>query len=559
MSFRLGLHVGLGVVTHVSSAPPRIRARPLNPAGPLLWPAHAMSQSVSSPQSSGLSSPARWLWLVALASLGWRLWMAAVIPLTGDEALFYWWARFLDYGYYDHPPMVAWWIAAMRPLLGDATWAVRMPAVLLPLGVGWAMWWAWSPIDRNRAAWAVLLYWLTPVNWLNALIATDSPLILWAAWSAAAMVRAEYKTQQVGDRGQSAWGLYALSGVFMGLAFLSKYFAVLLGVAYAVYFALFKPKHWRGFVWMAVAALPGVAVNLIWNLNHCWTNIMFNLFNRNEDAVFSVDKPLTYVVMMAYLISPVCLWLAVRHRLALRQTLRSHTLLACIAIVPLLCFGLMSGKKVIGLHWVMGFYPFLFVLLGFMLPAGQLPRAAKGLAVFLALHLVLVAGVTQTRLDQWQWFKHYHRLVEAARSEQIVRQAQAPGAVLMATAYSSASIYGYAAGHHVPVFGMGSVHARQDDLIVDYARLNGQTLRVIMDRQPVAADYQPYFEQVRVLDLKQDGVPFYVLEGQHFRYDVYREQVMARINRQYYRFPSWLPVQGCAFCQHYCGANRCEP
>ena len=42
--------------------------------------------------------PTRWLWLVALASLAWRGWMAAVMPLTGDEALFYWWARFLDYG-----------------------------------------------------------------------------------------------------------------------------------------------------------------------------------------------------------------------------------------------------------------------------------------------------------------------------------------------------------------------------------------------------------------------------------------------------------------------------
>ena len=182
---------------------------------PALFSASTSSRTSLAGVPGRLNMPTRWLWIVALASLAWRGWMAAIVPLTGDEALFYWWARFLDYGYYDHPPMVAWWIAAMRALLGDAAWAIRMPAVLLPLGVGGALWWAWAPVNRERAAWAVLLYWLAPVNWLNALIATDTPLILWAAWATAALVRAE----QAADRGRSAWGLYALCGGFMGLAF----------------------------------------------------------------------------------------------------------------------------------------------------------------------------------------------------------------------------------------------------------------------------------------------------------------------------------------------------
>ena len=301
--------------------------------------------SISPPGSVRLS---RWLWFVALASLLMRLWVSAVLPMTGDEALFYWWSRFPDYGYYDHPPMVGWWITASRALLGESEWAVRMTASLLPLGVGAAMWWAWAPENRERAAWAVFLFWLAPVNWLGALVTTDTPLILWAAWSAAAMVRAEARTQRVGDHGQSAWALYALSGVFLGLAFLSKYFAVLLGVAYAVYFLAFQRKNWRGLMWVVLASLPLVAVNVVWNLHHCWTNIMFNLFNRNEDAAFSAGKPLAYLGMMAYLISPVVIWLAIRHRQALTATLRSQKLVACMALVPLVCFGLMSGKKEIG-------------------------------------------------------------------------------------------------------------------------------------------------------------------------------------------------------------------
>ena len=76
--------------------------------------------------------------------------------------------------------------------------------------------------------------------------------------------------------------------------------------------------------------------------------------------------------------------------------------------------------------------------------------------MFLGLHLLVAVGASTLKLEQLQPFKHYHRLVEAARAEQVVAQAQAR-VVLMARAYCPASIYGYAAGHHVPVFGMGSV------------------------------------------------------------------------------------------------------
>ncbi|WP_290874064.1 glycosyltransferase family 39 protein [Aquabacterium sp.] len=506
---------------------------------------------------------------MALLSLACRVWLSAALPMTGDEALFYWWARFLDYGYYDHPPMVGWWLAAVRALLGDAVWALRLPSVLLPLGVGAAIWWAWAPVSRSRAAWAVLLYWLMPVNWLNSLITTDTPLILWSAWAVAAVVRAEQVAMRAvassqGGDGATGWlkaagGWYALSGVFLGLAFLSKYFVALLGVALAAYFLLAARKRWLGLVLMVLCALPAVALNLHWNLTHCWTNIMFNVFNRNEDAVFAWGNVGTYVGMMVYLISPVVLWQAWRHRGAVWRTARVHALLSCVALVPLLLFGLMSGKKVIGLHWVLGFYPFVFVLLALCLPSDRLPGARKGLVVFLAVHLLAVFAVAQTSLPQWHKVKYYNRLVEALRAEQIVQQVRVPGVVLMSNGYSSSSILGYAAREHMPVFGLGSFHARQDDLIVDHARYEGQTLRIIRQSRPDLAEYAPYFDSVRLLSYAQDGQPFYAVEGVNFHYAAYRDGVMAEVNRRYYRFPSWLPVWQCSFCQRLCGAARCAP
>lgn len=504
--------------------------------------------------------PARWLWWVALGALATRWALAAALPLTGDEALFYWWSRFLDYGYYDHPPMAAWWIAGARALLGEAAWAVRMPAVLLQLAVGGLMWWAWAPIDRARAAWAVLLFWLTPFNWLVSLMATDTPLIFWVAASVAALVRAEHlaSTRSPGQGlPRLAWALYALSGVCIGAAFLSKYFAVLLGVAYLVYFAMWARARWRGLLVLVACALPAAVLNVVWNLQHCWTNIMFNLVNRTQGGEVSSSGVLAFVGMMAYLAGPVWLWLGWRHRAAWRGAWRAQPLAACVAIVPLLCFALVAWRKDVGLHWVLAFYPFLFVLAVWVWPPTVFRQAAAGMVAFLAVHLAVVAALVAVPLSHWQGHKLYPRIVNALDARAIVAAFDAPGVVLAASSYGSGSIYGYALGRHVPVVGPGSVHARQDDLIVDYAALDGRTLRILQVRQPDLARYQAYFDAVRLLAVTQRGATFYAVEGTGFRYADYRRAVLLPINARYYAFPDWLPVWDCPFCRRLCGEVRC--
>src|SRR3990167_3540525 len=94
----------------------------------------------------------RWLVAAGALSLALRLWISATFPITGDEAFFYWWGVYPDWGYYDHPPMVGWLIAVVRAILGDTTWAIRLPVVLLPLALGGLVAWALAPLDRVRAA-----------------------------------------------------------------------------------------------------------------------------------------------------------------------------------------------------------------------------------------------------------------------------------------------------------------------------------------------------------------------------------------------------------------------
>ncbi|MEO8389123.1 glycosyltransferase family 39 protein [Polaromonas sp.] len=495
----------------------------------------------------------RWLLAAGLLSLLLRFWIAVTFPVTGDEAFFYWWGVYPAWGYSDHPPMVGWLIALMRATLGDSLWSIRLPIVLLPLALGGALWWALKPADKVRAAWAVLFFWLAPLNWLNVLITTDTPLIFWSVLSVAALMRAERRVQL--DR--AAYGLYALSGLFLGCAFLSKYFSVVLGFSYLVYFVLYRRERLAGFALLVLCALPGPAINIAYNMSHGWSNIMFNVYNRNEDAVFEWRKPLTYIGMMVYLITPVAVWMAVRYRKALVAAARSQRLLACLVVVPLLFFALLSAKKVIGLHWVLSFYPFGFAFLAFALPADRLKACAKGLALFAGLHVLVVAGLYMTSLDTWRATKLYPQIIRSYKTAEMLQQVTAPGVVLMGEAYTPASIFGFERREYMPVFGVGKFHARQDDMLVDFSLYQGKTVRVIVADKPRLEEFQPYFESVRVLSFEQDGVPFYAVEGAGFKYQAYREGVLGTIFKRYFNIPSWLPMTGCPFCVRYCGQVRC--
>lgn len=499
----------------------------------------------------------RWLLAVALSTLAVRAWISATFPITGDEAFFYWWGVYPDWGYYDHPPMVGWWIAGVRAVLGDAEWAIRLPAVLLPLAVGGLLWWGLAAVDRERAAWAALLYSLLPLNALYAFITTDTPLVLGSVLSAAALLRAEARARW--DSGTAA--LYAASGLSFSAAFLSKYFAVVLALAYAVYFLGFRRERWAGLLLLGVCALPGPLLNLWFNVEHGWSNIMFNAINRHSDARFEWVKPLGYLGLLAYLITPAALWWVWRARAGLHSVATSgpaQRLLACLVLVPLLFFALLSLRKVVGLHWVLAFYPFGMAWLALAVPHHALPRLAKGLLAFTALHVLVVAGLYTTTLDTWRNTGLYPSIVRSYSTAELLAQVDAPGTVLMADAYTPASIYGYTLRRYVPVFGRGNFHARQDDLLVDFSRFEGQTVRVLKMAPPDMAQFAPYFATTRTWEVQQDGVRFHVVEGTGFRYAAYRAGVLADIYRRYYRIPRGLPMTACPFCERLCGAVRCD-
>ncbi|RMG18222.1 MAG: hypothetical protein D6729_07285, partial [Deltaproteobacteria bacterium] len=169
------------------------------------------------------------LWLVGAGVLLHAV-VAAATDLSPDEAYYAAWARDLHLVYPDHPPLVAWLLAALRGAFGESTFVVRLPALVtaavLPLLLAAAAE-RWTRIAGGGAADAVAagtraVYLASGTLFLHALgvvTTPDTPLIL--AWGVALWgllgVLSEGRPAQV-----------VLLGLACGLACLAKHSGWLL-------------------------------------------------------------------------------------------------------------------------------------------------------------------------------------------------------------------------------------------------------------------------------------------------------------------------------------------
>jgi len=319
----------------------------------------------------------RWFYGALAATLLFRIWLAAAVPFTGDEAYFLVWGQRPDIGYYDHPPMVGWLLGLLAPM-STAEWVLRLPAVLLPVALAFGTRWTlrhWFARPQATADLAGALVLLVPMNVWNVLVTTDTPLIFFSFCALVVFARAAERDWRAG---------FFLAGIFLGFAFLSKYFAVLLGLGMIAWALTQRDRGpgWRALGLVFLGALPAGLLNLYWNYEACWSNIMFNAINRHEGSGLGWINPGLFLAGVAYLAAPL-FWYAWRERGTVGASAKGPGQRALLLawVVPFAVFALLSPWKKIGLHWLLSFLPPLVLTLAIALPSEKLLRCVKVFAV----------------------------------------------------------------------------------------------------------------------------------------------------------------------------------
>lgn len=522
-----------------------------------------------------------------LATLGVRLGLAWAFPVIGDEAYLFTWARAFAGGYYDHPPMAAWLLRPLVALGLDSPFALRLPAVAIYPLLALVLVRLLRPYGEPEAYLGGTLFLLVPGHVLGVLMVTDVPLVLFSGLAGAALFRAAGGggAEREGRREPLAW--YAAAGIFLGLAFLSKYLAALLAAAVLVWFATGERHRRRlpGLALVVLCALPFVLQHLAWNAEHCWATVLFNVYSRHagESKNYSVPRNIFFFIFAhLYLATPVLLWYLGRHRRRLLEVAREPAFrFAALAFaVPMVLLLASAVTAVFGIYWVLPFYPFLFLLVPRVLPRREMLRTVRFLAVFTGIQAAALGVAVALPLEAWRGSGFHDSLVTMERTEELLARleevepaiAGLPGASgspsglaersgrtrLAASGYSLASLLAYRSGEPVLVFGAGSHYARQDDLWTDYRELDGGDVLLVSKRPVGAASFDPYFREVARTELPFHGTTLHLAIGRGFEFERYRQGVLTGVRERYYRIPEWLPTRGCPFCERYFGASDCR-
>jgi hypothetical protein len=526
----------------------------------------ASTRAVARPKGFALwdsTGATRKLALVMLVCFAVKCLLAWRFPLLGDEAYFALCAKRLSSGQYDHPPMIAW-ILHWLLYFGRSSLLVRLPPVVFSTALGAGVYILLKPFDQRKAYLASVLFLVAPFNLAFFIVTTDAPLFLFSFLSVFLLFKAENESQPSQERAchrvnGGNWR-YLLSGVFLGMAFLSKYFAVMLGFSYALYFLSARKTAHRikGFLLLVLGALPFVAQNALWNYHNGWPNIMHNWVNRLTRDPNPAVNLLCLGLFLLYLMTLPVVQFLFERRSAVLRLLRQESLrlFVLICLVPVCVFIAASFKKSVGPHWYVSFLLFVFAVAALVLDAEHLIRCIRFSLVFSLIQSCVVLAVSFFPVAKLQGIvkdSDMASLVTCMYPKKLVEPLlkNQDRFVCAATGYSVAATLEYFGGHRVIVFGKGTHHARQDDILTDFKELEGKDFLILCKRRLHPEQYVPCFERVEVKPLQVEGAAFELIYGYHFKYEEYREQYLRLVLNAYYRIPSWLPYSRSFFHQKY--------
>lgn len=337
-----------------------------------------------------------------------RLLIAALLPVTPDEAYYWVWSRHLQAGYLDHPPLVALCIRLGTIFFGPTALGIRLLTPLL--AAAGTVLTAWAACDFRRATAAGVSVHLSPGAsdvssgvkagvLLNATLAMgigsvtmtpDTPLLFFAAvflWALGRLL----------VTGDGRWWLFL--GLAAGLGFDSKY-TMALPVAGLGLWCLVSPVGrtcWRS-VWLWAGALVAalcVTPVFWWNATHGWASFVrqgarTGDWRPGRAAQFLGELLGGQIGLLTpglFLLAVLAVW-----RMAHRPGAANRAL-TLIVLVPLVVFVQHAFGDRVQANWPVILYPFLVVAVVLYAFRGWRPAACLGLVMGAVVVLQAVTGL----------------------------------------------------------------------------------------------------------------------------------------------------------------------
>lgn len=218
-------------------------------------------------QKHSLSDKPIWLFLLC-----WTIFNAVqayTLEVHADEAYYWMYSKFLDWGYFDHPPMVAVFIWLGDHLVHNEL-GLRLVTVLSSSTAIYLLWLMLKKYSVNAWAFILVVSGIFIIHLYGFTTTPDAPLFFFTV-----LFYYLYQKYLTDD----SWLLATLIGIVIACLLYSKYHAVL--VIFLTLASNLKLLQRRTFWGIVVLALILFIPHILWQVQHDFPSLKYHLYDRS--------------------------------------------------------------------------------------------------------------------------------------------------------------------------------------------------------------------------------------------------------------------------------------
>jgi len=345
------------------------------------------------------------IWYFLLAWTVLNIIQAYTLELHADEAYYWLYSRFLDWGYFDHPPMVALFIRFGDSIMHNEL-GLRLLTITVSTGSVYILWLILKKYGASAKLFAIVISCMFMCHMYGFTTTPDAPLFFFA-------VVFYYFYQKYLEK--DSWTLALILGFVVACLLYSKYHAVLL-IGFTVLSNIKILK--RGSFWLiALLALVLFIPHILWQVHHGFPSLNYHLSERSADKYhpeFTYLYPLGQLLMAGPLIG----WYLFYKGYTARVT---DTFTRCLMVNSIgtpIFFLISSFRGEVQPQWTyIAFAPLiLLILISFAqkpsIPKWFYPLAYINIVIILCVRIALIAGIPIGRLQSQFGFKNWAHVVK---------------------------------------------------------------------------------------------------------------------------------------------------
>ena len=320
-------------------------------------------------------------------SVLWKIFISATLCLHADEAYYWLWSKYLSLSYYDHAPMVAYFIK-LTTLFSNQEFFVRLSSILVTIILSFVLWKLVIKLFKNEqiASASIMILHSMPIMFTASVIITpDTPVFLFLS------VATYYVWKLIDTENQNNWYLI---GLFFGLSMLSKYTAILFLLSLFLYVILLNKYNWfkkyqlyLGLIISFVCFLPV----LVWNWNYHWVSFTYQFGHglSNEGIRFNYigEYFATQMGIFNIFLFIPALIISLKY---LFSKQKEKVFLAVFSVPVILFYAVTALKKLPGANWPIPAY-FTFSIIAALFCLEKSNKLKKNILVISICFNVLVS------------------------------------------------------------------------------------------------------------------------------------------------------------------------